>query len=142
MTSITTAHTTRIDAPVEAVWKALTTPEIRKQWFFGVDTETDWKVGSPLTHRGEYQGKPYEDKGEVLRFEPPKVLEHSHWSDTSGKQDRPENYQVVTWELADRNGATELNLRERNLPSEEAKATSEQAWEAALGSLKKVVEAS
>ena len=140
MANITTAHTTRIEAPIEEVWKALTTPEIRKQWFFGVDTETDWKVGSPLTHRGEYQGKPYEDKGEVLRFEPPRVLEHSHWSDTSGKPDRPENYQVVTWELAERNGTTELTLRERNLPSEEARATSEQAWEAALGSLKKVVE--
>ena len=140
MTNLTTAHTTQIDAPIEDVWKALTTPEIRKQWFFGVDTETDWKVGSPLTHRGEYKGKPYQDKGEVLRFEPPKVLEHSHWSDMSGKRDRPENYQIVTWELAERNGATELSLRERNLPSEEAKATSEQAWEAALGSLKKVVE--
>ena len=140
MTNLTTVHTRQIDAPVEAVWKALTTPEIRKQWFFGVDTETDWKVGSPLTHRGEYQGKPYEDKGKVLRFEAPRVLEHSHWSDVSGKPDRPENYQIVTWELADRDGSTELTLRERNLPSEEAKATSETAWEAAVGSLKKIVE--
>jgi len=44
------------------VWKALTSPHLIKRWFFGVDTETDWKVGSLPIHRGEHQGKPYEDK--------------------------------------------------------------------------------
>jgi len=33
--------TTTIDAPIERVWKAITTPSEIKQWFFGVDTEAD-----------------------------------------------------------------------------------------------------
>ena len=80
----TTASAT-IDAPIDEVWNALTTPEVIKRWFFGVDTETDWQVGSPLVHRGEWQGKPYEDKGTILAFEPPTTLVHTHWSPASGE---------------------------------------------------------
>jgi uncharacterized protein YndB with AHSA1/START domain len=129
-----------IDAPVDEVWKAITTPELIKQWFFGVDTESDWEPGSPLIHRGEWQGKPYLDKGEILRIEPPTLLVHTHWSDVSGLPDAPENYQEVTWALSERDGSTELTITERNLPSEETKAVSEASWKTALTSLKAVLE--
>jgi uncharacterized protein YndB with AHSA1/START domain len=129
-----------IMASAEEVWKALTTPELVKQWFFGVDTVTDWKVGSPLVHRGVYQGKPYEDKGEIIRFEPPRLLVHSHWSPVSGKPDSPENYEQVTWSLSDQNGPTELTITEDNLPSEEAKAVSEESWKTVLNNLKELLE--
>lgn len=131
---------THIDAPVEAVWKAITTPAQIKRWFFGVDTESDWKVGSQLVHTGEYQGKPYVDKGEILEIEPPKRLVHTHWSDVSGKPDAPEHYQIVAWDLAERDGGTELTITEENLPSEDAARTSEAAWAAALKSLKELLE--
>ena len=87
MSDFTASHSATIDAPIEEVWRALTTPDLIKQWFFGVDTETDWKVGSPLVHRGQYRGEPHEDKGEIVRFDPPKRLVHTHWSDLSGKPD-------------------------------------------------------
>lgn len=86
-----------IEAPMARVWEALTTPELIKRWFFGVDTTTDWNVGSPIVHRGEYQGRPYEDKGTILEVEPPRRLVHSHWSPVSGVPDAPQNYQRVTW---------------------------------------------
>ena len=44
-----------IGAPINDVWNAITSPELIKQWFFGVDTESDWKPGSHLIHRGEWQ---------------------------------------------------------------------------------------
>jgi uncharacterized protein YndB with AHSA1/START domain len=131
-----------INAPAARVWEALTTPELIKKWFFGVDTETDWKVGSPIIHRGEYQGKPYEDKGAILRVEPPRFLEHSHWSPVSGLPDSPENYQRVSWALQERDGETELTITETNLPSEKAKAVSEQSWQAVLDGLKRLLEES
>ena len=140
MTDLSLTSSITIDAPIEDVWKAVTTPALIKQWFFGVDTETDWHVGSPLVHRGEYQGKPYEDRGEILQFDPPKLLVHTHWSDLSGKPDSPEQYQEVSWALAQRNGATELTITERNLPSDEAKAVSEESWRMVLESLKNVLE--
>jgi uncharacterized protein YndB with AHSA1/START domain len=135
----TTASVT-IRAPIEEVWKAITTPDLIKRWFFGVDTETDWQVGSSLVHRGEWQGKPYEDAGTILRFEPPTILVHSHRSPASGVPDRPEHYQEVTWSLSERDGETTLTVAETNLPSQEAKAISEQSWKAALTNLKELLE--
>jgi uncharacterized protein YndB with AHSA1/START domain len=140
MSDLGATSSVTINLAAEKVWEALTTPELIKQWFFGVDTETDWKVGSPLVHKGEWQGKPYEDKGEILGIEPPKLLVHSHWSGVSGLPDSPQNYQEVTWALSERDGVTELTITERNLPSEEAKAMSEQGWKTALNSLKEMLE--
>jgi uncharacterized protein YndB with AHSA1/START domain len=140
MNDLNTSASVTIHAPVQEVWRALTTPETIKQWFFGVETETDWTPGSSIVHRGEYQGKPYVDKGTIVRFEPPELLVHTHWSDASGSPDEPEHYQEVTWALTDREGATELTISERNLPSVEAKAVSEQSWKAALESLKTLLE--
>jgi uncharacterized protein YndB with AHSA1/START domain len=129
-----------IEASADEVWEALTTPATIKQWFFGVDTETDWQVGSPLVHRGTFQGKPYVDKGEILRIDPPKTLVHTHWSDMSGKEDAPENYQEVTWALEEKGGTTTLTISERNLPSEDAKRLSEQGWQSVLANLKELLE--
>ena len=131
---------TRIDAPIDRVWKAITTPAEIKRWFFGVDTESDWKVGSQLVHTGEYQGKPYVDKGEILEIESPRRLVHTHWSDISGKPDMPEHYQTVAWDLAERDDGTQLTITEQNLPSSDAARTSEAAWAAALKSLKEMLE--
>jgi uncharacterized protein YndB with AHSA1/START domain len=129
-----------IEAPIEKVWEALTTPELIKRWFFGVDTETDWKAGSAIVHRGEYQGKPYEDKGNILQIEPPRLLAHSHWSPVSGRPDAPENYQRVSWELTERHDGTELTIKEVNLPSEEARATSMKSWRLVLENMKRLLE--
>jgi uncharacterized protein YndB with AHSA1/START domain len=139
-TDISTSSSVAIDAPVDEAWRALTTPELIKRWFFGVETETDWQEGSPIVHRGEWQGKPYEDKGEIVRIEPPHLLVHTHWSDLSGKPDSPEHYQEVTWEVSARNGGSEVTVTEHNLPSDEAKEASDQAWSTVLQNLKAILQ--
>jgi uncharacterized protein YndB with AHSA1/START domain len=93
-----------------------------------------------LIHRGEWQGKPYEDRGKILKIEPPTLLVHDHWSEVSGLPDEPGNYQEVTWALSERGATTELRVAERNLPSEDARAASEQGWETALSGLKELME--
>jgi uncharacterized protein YndB with AHSA1/START domain len=140
MTDITTKTSIEIDAPIERVWHALTTPEEIRRWFFGVETESEWRAGSSIVHRGEYQGRPYEDKGEIVEIEPPTLLVHTHWSDMSGLPDQAEHYQRVTWSLEDRDGTTVLTVGEENLPSEDAKRASEQSWPQALTALREVVE--
>ena len=140
MTDITTSGSVQIDAPIERVWYALTTPDEIERWFFGVRTESEWRAGSPIVHRGEYQGRPYEDKGEIVEIEPPKLLVHTHWSDMSGVPDEPEHYQRVTWSLEERDGGTLLTVGEENLPSEDAKQASEQSWPQALSALRSLVE--
>jgi uncharacterized protein YndB with AHSA1/START domain len=137
---LSTENAITIDTPATRVWEALTTPELIKEWFFGVDPVTDWTVGSPIVHKGEYQGRPYEDKGSILEFDPPRLLIHSHWSPVSGLPDAPENYQRVSWALSERDGVTELTITEVNLPSEEAKAVSEKSWQTALENLKRLLQ--
>lgn len=129
-----------IEAPIQRVWEAITTPELIKEWFFGVDTETTWDVGSPIVHRGEFQGAPYEDKGVILEFEPPRRLVHSHWSPVSGLPDSPENHERVAWELTETGEGTTLTIRESNLAGEEERATSEQSWRLVLQNLKTLLE--
>src|ERR1700752_4884357 len=137
-TALNLKHSVTIDAPAAKVWDALTTPDIIKQWFFGVDTETDWKEGSPIVHRGEWQGKPYEDKGTIVKGEPQRALVHTHWSPASGLPDSEEHYQRVAWTLDGQDGKTELTVTEVNLPSEEAKSVSDQSWQMVLDNLKKL----
>ncbi len=138
--TLSTKASITINAPVAEVWRALTTPQLIKQWFFGVDTATDWKAGSPIVHKGVWQGRPYEDKGKILKIEPLRVLVHTHWSAFSGLPDSPENYQQVTWALSEQDGKTELAVTEVNLPSEEAKTVSETGWKTVLDNLKDLLE--
>jgi len=55
-----------IDAPCSRVWRALTDPDEIQKYMFGSRVETNWKPGSPITWKGEYEGTRYEDKGQIL----------------------------------------------------------------------------
>jgi uncharacterized protein YndB with AHSA1/START domain len=137
---IATAMTT-IEAPRSRVWQALVDPGAIKQYMFGTDVASDWRVGSAIVWKGEWKGKRYEDKGEILRFEPSKRLEYSHWSPMSGQPDEPANYHTVTIELSGEGDRTRVVLEQDNNSNEDARAHSEQNWGAMLGGLKKHVEA-
>jgi uncharacterized protein YndB with AHSA1/START domain len=87
--------TVTIDAPRAKVWDALTNPEKVKQYMHGTNMSTDWKMGGPITWRGEWKGQAYEDKGTVLAVDPEKLLRNTHWSPMGGSEDKPENYHTV-----------------------------------------------
>ncbi len=139
--SITATATILINASSVQVWKALTTPEMMKQYFFGADVITDWKVGSSITYRGQWKGKPYEDKGKIVKYDSEKLLVTTHWSPLSGVPDSPENYHTVSYELFQESGKTRLTLRQDNNASGVEKDQSEAMWNTVLEGLKKLVEA-
>ena len=138
--SITASTAIRIKAPVEKVWDALTKPEIIRQYFFGTEAISDWKVGHPVWFRGEWQGKSYEDKGIITANEPNKLLSYSYWSSMSGREDRPENYANVAYELSEQNNETELTITQDNIADEKTKEHSMQNWQTVLQDLKKLLE--
>ena len=130
-----------INAPADAVWLALTDPEKIKVYMHGTNLVTDWKVGGPITWKGEWKGKSYEDKGEVLAVEPGKLLRHTHWSPMGGTADKPENYHTVTYELAEQSGKTALTLtQDNNASQDEADAMAENNWGPVLEGIKAVAE--
>lgn len=130
-----------IDAPRAKVWDALTNPLKVKQYMHGTTMSTDWKVGSPITWTGEWQGQSYEDKGTVLAVEPERLLKTTHWSPMGGSQDEPENYHTVTYELAEQGGKTILALtQDNNATQEEADKMAENNWGPMLQGLKETAE--
>ena len=129
-----------IHSPASNVWDALTKPELIKQYLFGTDVISDWNVGSPITYKGEWQGKSFEDKGKIIEFEPEKRLRSTHWSPLSGVPDSPENYHTVTYELSEKDGSTYVAITQDNNANEEEKAESEQNWRTVLDGMKKLLE--
>ena len=129
-----------IDAPVAKVWEALITPSIIKQYFFNTNAISEWKVGSPLVFKGEWEGKKYEDKGKILDMTPNRLFRYTYWGSMSGIEDKPENYAVITYELTERPNGTHLLVRQENIPDEKMKAHSEQNWNKVLTNLKQLLE--
>jgi uncharacterized protein YndB with AHSA1/START domain len=128
-----------IPAPVSEVWKALTDPVEIRQYFFGTNAISDWKVGSPLIWRGEWNGQSYEDKGEIMEIIPEKKLVYSYWSTFSGKKDTPENYAYITYELSSEGGSTILEVSQGGIADEEQKNHSEENWKTVLNGLKEML---
>jgi uncharacterized protein YndB with AHSA1/START domain len=132
--------TIEINADMQAVWKWLTTPALIKQYFFGTETETDWKKGSPIYFRGEWNGTKYEDKGTILDSELGKFVKYNYWSSMSGTPDIPENYAIIQYELTAKGNLTVLSIVQDGIETEEKKTHSEQNWIAIMGGMKKMIE--
>lgn len=129
-----------INADSAAVWDALVNPEKIKQYLFGTETISDWKVGSRITYKGVWQGKTYEDGGTILQLVPEKIFQSTYWSSMSGTEDKPENYSTVTYELFTEGSGTLLILTQDNCKTEEQQKHSESNWGMVLEGLKKIVE--
>jgi len=111
-----------------------------KAYMMGADVETDWRVGGPIVMRGEYQGKAFEDRGEVRSFEPERRLSYTHA--TSGA---PGQTHLVTIALSPRAGGTEVSVTQEPgqgadaAADEKNKATYEKTWASMLENLEKAV---
>jgi uncharacterized protein YndB with AHSA1/START domain len=129
-----------INAPGTNVWNALVNPKAIKQYMFGTNVVSDWKEGSPIVWKGEWQGKSYEDKGVILQFKPGRTIQYSHFSPLSGLADKPESYHTVTIELSNEGTQTRVSLSQDNNPTEQAREHSEKNWGMMLTALKKFLE--
>jgi uncharacterized protein YndB with AHSA1/START domain len=128
-----------INASPSKIWEALVNPEIIKQYLFGTETITDWKVGSPIVFRGIWEGVEYQDKGTILKFIPEKILSYDYWSSFSNLEDKPENYQRITFEIRSGVESSSLRLIQENINDEKSKEHSENNWKMILEQIKKIV---
>ena len=129
-----------INASADKVWNALVSPDMIKKYMFGTTVNSDWKEGSRISWKGEWEGKPYEDKGVILRLRPNEKLQYSHFSPISGLDDIPENYHIVTIELAEKDKQTTVILTQDNNANEKERVHSEKNWMTMLNNLKKLLE--
>ncbi len=132
-------YKTTIKATIEKVWDALTKAEMVKQYFFGTELITDWKVGKEIIFQGEWEGKKYKDRGEVLEYVPYKKLAYSYLSNWSGMEDNPENYLWICYEVNSNGNFTDLTISQSNYDEERAKH-SEGNWASLMNEMKKLIE--
>ncbi len=136
-----TAHAEiTINTTAERVWDALTNPVLIKQYMFGANAISDWKKGSSVVYRGEWEGKSYEDKGTILEVNEPHKMVMSYFSPMSGAADIPENYMKITYSLKEHNGATTLSVTQDNSKDQAAADTSSSNWATILATVKKLLE--
>ena len=131
-----------ISAQRAKVWDALIDPEKIKQYILASDVVSEWREGSPIVWKSEFQGKPYEIRGTILRLEPERLLEfdQSRPIFRASQVVRPADYHRVTIELSEEGAQTHLSLIEHGNATERELAHSQGGWQLALGNMKALLE--
>ena len=129
-----------INAHAADVWKNLTDPESIRKFLFCAETRTDWKVGHPIEFSGNWKGRDYQGKGEIVQFEKEKKLEHTYYSNLSEKPDEPENYCHVIYELEEQDNQTVLSVTQTDIDSQDEYDMIAGYWQSVLEKLKQIVE--
>jgi uncharacterized protein YndB with AHSA1/START domain len=132
-----------VAAPRSTVWKVLTSNGARPEIMFGAEVVSDWRVGSKIAWRGEWQGKTFEDHGRVIELEDreePWRIVLTHFSPLSGQPDVPENYHTLRFELDAIPGGTRITLDQDNNPTRESAQHAQENWAQMLAGVKTVAE--
>jgi glutathione S-transferase len=132
-----------INAPRERVYKAWTDPAELQRWFGPEDVRTI-KIDADVRVGGKYRwdllkqdGEEWACLGEYRELVPGKKIVFTwKWDDD---QNWVEHNSVVTVELSDRDGGTEVRLVHEKLPSEESRDRHNEGWNSVLDRLEKFV---
>lgn len=131
-----------INASLSKVWDALVRPELVKQWQYGSNLLTDWKVGNEIRFYSEWEGNVYEQWGKVLDFSPYSLIKYSLFAPRPGLEDKPENYFVMSYILHGEGDSTELIIeQDDNRPEISTQESNKDDDNPILLELKKLVEA-
>lgn len=118
------------------LWEAITDPEQRAKYSFGVGTRSDWTVGS--RYEASVPGVVEIAAGENLEVEPPQRLVQTFtalWSD----EVRAVGESRVTWEIEPVGGSCRLTVTHDRLPAD-ANAEVYGGWPMILSGLKTLLE--
>lgn len=131
-----------IKAPRERVYAAWTDPAQMKQWFGPENVQTrdliaDARVGG--TFRWDLtnpEGEEMTMRGEYRELQPGKKIVFTwQWAED---EDWENHISIVTVELDDADGGTELRLTHEQLPNEESRDGHTRGWESALDKLERL----
>jgi len=121
----------------ERLWEAITDPELRARYSFGVGVESDWNAGSRYQATHPRSERPISE-GENLEVEPPRRLVQSFtacWSEDV----RAQGTSRVTWEIEPVEDSCRLLVIHDQLP-EGANPELYGGWPMILSGLKTLLE--
>ncbi len=131
-----------IDADAQAVWAALT--QKKSAMFLGADVDTDWRPGSPVSFSGQFKGRSFRDRGEIRLSDPGRHLAFTHFSESSGKPDIHQNYNLIDIRLEPQGDRTKVTLSQTSQGDhhldEKTNAEFRKNWDMMLDGLKKAAE--
>ena len=138
MAKSTFIYTIYIRSSAERLWEALTSPEFTKQYWFGMQLQTDWKAGSAW--RLLFPDGRLADTGEVLEVDRPRRLV-LRWRNEWGPEMKAEGEATCTMSLEPADGAVKLTIthemeRDHSLLIEKVSG----GWPRILSNLKSLLE--
>lgn len=98
----------KINSESAKIWDVLTNPKHTKEYMFGCEVISDWKIGNPITWKG-MDGKVYV-KGNIVKLEHGKILQYTTFDPNMGLDDVPANYLTATYELKSENDHVTLSV--------------------------------
>ena len=122
----------------ERIWDMLINPEMTKQYMFGCELISDWKIGSPvywkaMTESGE---EIIHVKGEVIEYVEYEKVVATTFNPSSGLPDIPANHIHLTYELKKVEEGTSLTITQGDFSGAEE---AEKKYEESLAGWKEVV---
>jgi uncharacterized protein YndB with AHSA1/START domain len=136
---ITTSKIT-INASANRVWDVLTKPELVKQWQYGADVITDWRKGSSIIYRNEWEGSVFEQRGMILEIEAMKLVKYTLFVPRPGLEETPNNTFSMTYTLEEKDGQTTLTIIQDDPREQQSQEHEEESENSVLNDLKKLVE--
>lgn len=127
-----------LPAPVDRVWRTLTSDDGHSAMMFGSTVVTDWQEGHAIEWRGEWQGRTFADRGVIVDLDPPRSLVVTHYSPLSGRP-AEEATHCLTWTLRPEGESTRVALVQDGNPTEEAAAHAADNWTVSLELLERAV---
>ena len=99
-------------ASTDQVWDLLTNPTLTKQYMFGCEVLSDWRVGSTVNWEGQTEiGQPITYvTGKVTEVIIGEKVAFTMFDPNAGFADIPENYAHLTYQIATTKNGTLLTL--------------------------------
>jgi uncharacterized protein YndB with AHSA1/START domain len=134
-----------VSASREIVWDALTNP-LKTRLYTGKEVVSEWQPGSPIAWKDTVDGlDTIYEKGYILNIDPVQFLQYSSFTTGSGVEDIPSHYTMVTLELTEKNGGTDIKITHGDfskIPNGDSLAMIVSAsWDEVLNNLKEIIEA-
>ena len=107
------------DTTKEKVWNLLTNPAITKEYMFGCEVISDWKVEDSIIWKGLTEdGKEIiYVKGSIIEIKQGRKVTFTMFDPNMKLDDIPENYLNLTYELEEKGNSTVLKLTQGNFAS-------------------------